>query len=134
MRIEDEIKQPTFRDEYQKAHINLVYTAGWMQLRQAAAFQAIWPHAAPISTFCAFCAVSTRCRPRWPCSSTACWTKPATPRALWTSWWQKVLVTRTVCPTNRRAVDIRITKAGLELLRSMESVVSSQNTGLQNLS
>ena len=34
MRIEDEIKQPIFRDEFQKAHINLLYTAGWLQLRQ----------------------------------------------------------------------------------------------------
>ena len=31
MRIEDEIKQPHFRSEQQKAHINLGYTAGWVQ-------------------------------------------------------------------------------------------------------
>jgi DNA-binding MarR family transcriptional regulator len=45
----------------------------------------------------------------------------------------KHLATRTVCPSNRRAVDIHITEAGLELLRNMESVVSHQNTGLHNL-
>jgi len=33
----------------------------------------------------------------------------------------KKLVTRTVCPANRRAVDIRITKTGLELLDQIEA-------------
>jgi DNA-binding MarR family transcriptional regulator len=33
---------------------------------------------------------------------------------------EKKLVTRTVCPANRRAVDIRITPAGLELLKTID--------------
>ena len=39
MRIEDDIKQPIFRDDFQKAHINLLFTASWLQLRQAVAFK-----------------------------------------------------------------------------------------------
>ena len=33
MKIEDEIKQKTFLNEYQKANINLFYTQAWMQLK-----------------------------------------------------------------------------------------------------
>ena len=45
----------------------------------------------------------------------------------------KQLVTRTVCPSNRRAVDIRITEAGLTLLRQLDVVMENQQLGLQNL-
>ena len=30
MKIEEAIQQPKFKDEYQKAHINLIYTASWI--------------------------------------------------------------------------------------------------------
>lgn len=33
MKIEEEIDQKTFADEFVKAHINLMYTAGWAQLQ-----------------------------------------------------------------------------------------------------
>ena len=33
MKIEDEIKQKTFLNEYHKAHINLFYTQAWLQLK-----------------------------------------------------------------------------------------------------
>src|SRR5688572_14068516 len=31
MKIEEEIKQPKFRDAWQKAVVNLLYTANWLQ-------------------------------------------------------------------------------------------------------
>src|SRR6187399_2615616 len=33
-KIEDEIKQPKFRDCYQKVAINVLFTASWLQARQ----------------------------------------------------------------------------------------------------
>ena len=30
MRIEDEIRQKKFKSEYQKAHINILFTAAWL--------------------------------------------------------------------------------------------------------
>ena len=32
MRIEEEIQQKVFINEYQKSHINILYTAGWLEL------------------------------------------------------------------------------------------------------
>ena len=39
MKIEEEIKQPTFKSAHQKAHINLIYTSGWVQQAQASLFK-----------------------------------------------------------------------------------------------
>jgi DNA-binding MarR family transcriptional regulator len=35
MRIEDEIKQKSFTDEYSKAHVNILFTASWIGTRSA---------------------------------------------------------------------------------------------------
>ena len=132
MKIEDEIKQPVFKDEYQKAHINLIYTTGWIQLRQAAAFREFDVTLPQYN-------ILRILRGQHP--------KPATVNLLIERMLDKTsnasrivdklvaknFATRTVCPSNRRAVDIHITEAGLELLQNMESVVSHQNTGLHNL-
>ncbi|WP_317197787.1 MarR family winged helix-turn-helix transcriptional regulator [Hymenobacter siberiensis] len=119
MRIEDEIKQPIFRNEYQKAHINLIYTAGWLQLRQAAAFK-------PFGLTSPQFNILRILRGQHPLPATVALLidrmldKTSNASRIVDRLEEKKLVTRTVCPANRRAVDIRITKAGLELLDSIE--------------
>src|SRR5215216_4088710 len=39
MRIEDEIKQENFKSSYQKAYINLAFTASWLQMKAAQVFR-----------------------------------------------------------------------------------------------
>jgi len=119
MRIEDEIKQPHFRDEFQKAHINLIYTAGWLQLRQAAAFK---PFGLTLPQF----NILRILRGQHPLPATVALLidrmldKTSNASRIVDRLEEKQLVTRTVCPANRRAVDIRITKAGLALLDQIE--------------
>ena len=119
MRIEDEIKQPHFRDEHQKAYINLVYTAGWLQLRQAAAFK---PFGLTLPQF----NILRILRGQHPLPATVALLidrmldKTSNASRIVDRLEEKQLVTRTVCPANRRAVDIRITKAGLDLLTRIE--------------
>ena len=119
MRIEDEIKQPIFRDEYQKAYINLVYTAGWLQLRQAAAFK-------PFGLTLPQSNILRILRGQHPLPATVALLidrmldKTSNASRIVDRLEEKKLVTRTVCPANRRAVDIRITKAGLDLLDQIE--------------
>lgn len=120
MRIEDEIKQPIFRDEYQKAYINLIYTAGWLELRQAAAFK---PYGLTLPQF----NVLRILRGQHPLPATVALLidrmldKTSNASRIVDRLEEKKLVTRTVCPANRRAVDIRITKAGLDLLETIEA-------------
>lgn len=132
MKLEDEIQQRAFKNAYQKAHLNIVFTAGWLQQRLSAAFK---PYGLTLPQY----NVLRILRGQHP--------KPATVNLLIERMLDKTsnasrivdkleakkLVTRQVCPSNRRAVDIRITEAGLELLRQTESLTDHQNQGLRNL-
>ncbi|OGX81399.1 transcriptional regulator [Hymenobacter lapidarius] len=133
MRIEDEIKQPIFRDEHQKGHINLVYTAGWLQLRQATAFK---PYGLTLPQF----NILRILRGQHPLPATVALLidrmldKTSNASRIVDRLEEKQLVTRTVCPANRRAVDIRITAAGLDLLSRIEQDGIIDVSGLRHLS
>ena len=132
MKIEDEIKQPIFKDTYQKMAINLLYTTGWLQQRQAGAFREFGVTLPQFN-------ILRILRGQHP--------KPATVNLLIERMLDKTsnasrivdkleakqLVTRRVCPSNRRAVDIRITDAGLELLSRLDVVLQQQNEQLHKL-
>ncbi|GAC1598926.1 MAG: MarR family transcriptional regulator [Hymenobacter sp.] len=132
MRIEDEIKQPLFHDEHQKAHINLVYTAGWLQLRQAAAFK---PFGLTLPQF----NILRILRGQHPLPATVALLidrmldKTSNASRIVDRLEEKKLVTRTVCPANRRAVDIRITASGLELLERIDQADVIHANGLNQL-
>jgi DNA-binding MarR family transcriptional regulator len=133
MRIEEEIKQPIFRDEYQKAHINLVYTSGWLQLRQATAFK---PYGLTLPQF----NILRILRGQHPLPATVALLidrmldKTSNASRIVDRLEEKQLVTRTVCPANRRAVDIRITRAGLDLLNRIEEEGVIQASSMNQLS
>ena len=133
MRIEDEIKQPVFRSEHQKAYINLVFTAGWLQLRQAAAFK---PFGLTLPQF----NILRILRGQHPLPATVALLidrmldKTSNASRIVDRLEEKQLVTRTVCPANRRAVDIRITKTGLQLLDSIEDSGVAQANAIDQLS
>ena len=133
MRIEDEIKQPLFLDGYQKAHINLVYTAGWLQLRQAAAFK---PFGLTLPQF----NILRILRGQHPLPATVALLiermldKTSNASRIVDRLEEKLLVTRTVCPANRRAVDIRITPAGLALLERIDAAGMMRQPGMGQLS
>ena len=119
MRIEDEIKQSHFQDEHQKAMINLIYTAGWLQLRQACAFKKFALTSPQFN-------ILRILRGQHPQPATVALLiermldKTSNASRIVDRLEEKQLVTRTVCPSNRRAVDIRITASGLALLDQIE--------------
>ena len=135
MRIEDEIKQPFFRDDFQKAYLNLVYTAGWLEVQQAAMLK---PFGLSLPQF----NVLRILRGRHPEPATVALLiermldKTSNASRIVDRLEEKQLVTRTVCPANRRAVDIRITEAGLRLLRQIDATpaASPGPIGLDQLS
>ena len=119
MRIEDEIKQPTFQNEGHKAFVNLVYTAGWLSGRQSAAFRA---YGLTLPQF----NVLRILRGQHPRPATVALLiermldKTSNASRIVDKLEEKKLVTRAVCPANRRAVDICITESGLRLLRQID--------------
>ena len=130
MRIEEEIKQPVFHDDFQKACVNLFYTAGWLQTRLAVAFK---PYGLTGPQF----NILRILRGQHPRPATVALLidrmldKTSNASRIVDRLMDKQFVTRRVCPANRRAVDIRITGAGLELLGRIEAekaAVGSQAT------
>jgi len=119
VRLEEEIKQPTFQSEGQKAYLNIIYTAGWLSLRQAAAFR---PYGLTLPQF----NVLRILRGQHPKPATVALLidrmldKTSNASRIVDKLEEKKLVTRTVCPANRRAVDICITEAGLALLGQID--------------
>ena len=119
MRLEDEIKQTSFQSEGQKAHLNILFTSGWLSLRQAAAFR---PYSLTMPQF----NVLRILRGQHPKPATVAMLiermldKTSNASRIVDKLEEKQLVTRTVCPANRRAVDIRITEVGLALLHQID--------------
>jgi DNA-binding MarR family transcriptional regulator len=134
MKIEDEIKQSTFKNEYQKAFINLIYTSNFLQQAHAALFK---PFGVTLPQY----NILRILRGQHP--------KPATINLLIDRMLDKTsnasrivdkleakeLVTRKQCQDDRRTVDVLITKKGLDLLDEMDNKVDAQQfAGVTNLS
>ncbi|KAA5548216.1 MarR family winged helix-turn-helix transcriptional regulator [Adhaeribacter rhizoryzae] len=132
MRIEEEIKQPVFKDIYQKAYINLVYTAGWVEQRQAELLR-IYGLTLPQYN------ILRILRGQHP--------KPATVNLLIERMLDKTsnasrivdklvakeLVSRTQCEHDRRTVDVLITQGGLDLLKRIDDESKNLHAGVQSL-
>ncbi|OWP61690.1 MarR family transcriptional regulator [Hymenobacter amundsenii] len=132
MKIEDEIKQPAFHSDYHKAHINLIFTAGWLQQQQSAFFK---EYGLTLPQF----NILRILRGQHPKPATVnllierMLDKTSNASRIVDKLESKALVTRCVCPSNRRAVDIRITEAGLALLSRLDETMQTQRLGTQNL-
>lgn len=132
MKIEEEIQQRTFQSEYQRAHVNVVFTANWLQSRLTQRFKA---YRLTLPQF----NVLRILRGQQP--------KPATIQLLTQRMLDKTsnasrivdklemkgLVTRTVNSLDRRLVDVMITEAGLALLHRIDVADDLHNLGLENL-
>jgi len=131
MQLEEEIKQTNFRSEFHKAFLNVVYSANWLQNRQAQEFRA-YDLTAPQFN------ILRILRGQYP--------QPATVNLLIERMLDKTsnasrivdrlvgkgLVTRRQCPQDRRTVDVLITEQGLELLRQIDA--SNFPFGVEHLS
>ena len=132
MKIEDEIKQAHFKSVYHKGFINLIYTSGWLEVRQMQRFK---PYGITLPQY----NILRILRGQHP--------KPATVNLLMERMLDKTsnvsriidklevkkLVTRTQCETDRRTVDILITDEGLKLLATIDKELDSQPEEFRNL-
>ena len=105
MKIEEEIKQPTFKSEHQKAHINLLYTSGWVQQAQASLFK---PFGVTLPQY----NVLRILRGQHPKPATISLLidrmldKTSNASRIVDKLEAKALVTRKQCPADRRTVDV----------------------------
>lgn len=132
MGIEQEINQTSFRNEFQKAAINLIYTFNWMNEKMKAMFdkEDITPQqfnilrilrgaGKPIST------LQIRQRMLDKMSDTS----RIVDRLL-----TKGLVKKNTCPNDKRLVDVSITDKGKKLLERMDLLAPEMDAIFKNLS
>ncbi len=119
MKLENEIGQKSFRSEYHKLLVNVMYTSGWIHGKIAARLK---PHDLTPQQY----NILRILRGQYP--------KPARVQLLENRMLdrmsnasrlverlrQKKFVERTICEKDRRAVDVIITESGLKLLKLMD--------------
>lgn len=132
MSIENDIKQTRFRNEFQKAAINLLYTSGWMREKTTGIIEGEGitaqqfnilrilrgSHPSPLST------LQIRERMLDKMSDTS----RIVDRLI-----AKGLVKKNTCKKDRRLVDVNITDKGLKLLERLDVRQDEMDRVLENL-
>lgn len=132
MKLEEEIKQKSFKSEYQKLAVNLVYTGNWVGANTA---DRLKEHKITLQQF----NLLRILRGQYP--------EPATVNLLIERMLDKMsnasrivdrllskkLVERTTCPEDRRRVDVIITQKGLQLLEKIDAKDKEWNSQFKKL-
>lgn len=132
MRIEDEIKQPKFKDPFQKAVINLLFTSSWLQSKHQEFFKTAGITNQQFN-------ILRILKGQYPKSTSATEIKSrmldknSDVSRLLDRLATKKMITKQVCPNDKRAADITITEAGLDILAKLEKR-QSEIDGVLNLS
>ncbi|GAB1348159.1 MarR family transcriptional regulator [Ignavibacteriales bacterium] len=119
MRLEEEIKQKKFKDEYQKTVVNLIYTTNWLVSKHA-----------PIMRECGLTVqqynILRILRGQYPNPATVnllkerMLDKMSDASRLVDRLLDKGYLIRKTCKNDRRRVDITITQAGLDILATID--------------
>jgi len=133
MKLDDEIKQSKFRNEYQKLAVNIFYTHGWLVSKHAyimkkhgittsqynilRILRGQHPNSAPISL------LKERMLDKMSDAS-----------RLVERLRSKGLLSRKICKEDRRRVNVLISKKGLVLLAEMDKYDKESESYLSNIS
>src|SRR5687767_7933052 len=118
-KIEEEIKQKKFKSARHKAVINLIYTANWLQAKHQSFFKEFGITGQQFN-------ILRILKGQFPQSISATEIKSrmldrnSDVSRLLDRLEAKNLITKKTCPVDKRASDIFIAEAGLELLKSIE--------------
>ena len=129
MSIETDIKQKKFRSPYQRLALNLIYTSNWIQYQQGDGFR---EHDITSQQY----NVLRILRGQYPSPikvsdiAERMLDKNSNTSRLIDKLLAKKLVDRKSCPNDRRAVDVIITEAGLELLKKLDPVVDEWDNNM----
>lgn len=133
MSIEQDIHQKAFKNSYQKVIINLMYTHSWLIAHQA---QRLKPFGLTLQQY----NVLRILRGQHPNPATVnliierMLDKMSNASRLVDKLLAKELVERHVCSHDRRAVDVKITEEGLNLLKKIDVLQDEWEKTFTNLS
>lgn len=122
MELEKEIQQPRFQNQFQKLILNIVFTANWLDLRQ---IQLLKPYDVSPQQY----NILRILRGQHPKAATVSLLtermldKSSNASRLVEKLRVKKLLEREECPEDRRAVNVKITDKGLELLKMLDPLI-----------
>ena len=132
MSIEEDIKQKTFTNPFNKALVNIIYTNSWIAQQHFILFK---DHDLTIPQF----NVLRILRGQYPNPSTVnliierMLDKSSNASRIVDKLVAKGHVDRKQCPSDRRAVDVFISKSGLDLLARLDVEMGKWETEMANL-
>ena len=133
MEIEKEIVQAKFKSPLQKGIVNIIYTSNWIHSRQA---KVLKPFGITIQQYNILRILRGQ-HPN-PASITLLTDrmldKMSNASRLVETLLAKGYVERTVCPSDRRQVNVLITPVGLAILPQLENVLDQVEGNVHNLS
>lgn len=133
MSIEQDIQQPTFDSDHEKAAVNILYTGSWLYQIN---FRRLKKHGITPEQFNVL-RILRGAHPRairLADISSRMIDKSSNCTRLVEKLRQKGLVNRELCEDNRRQVDIRILPAGLTLLKKIDAESDQWLKALKNIS
>jgi DNA-binding MarR family transcriptional regulator len=122
MNLEQEINQSVFKDNFHKAHVNLLFTAAWLNHKVN---RLLKPYDISGQQFNILRILKGMgCKPSsLKVITSRMLDKTSNTSRLVDKLIDKNLVNRTFCPNDRRQVEIRITEEGLQLLHICNEVI-----------
>lgn len=133
MKIEEAIKQATFRNERQKVVLNLMFTAGWLDTRQGEFFKSYGITASQFNILRILRGQSGKSLSGQEIKSRMLERNSDISRLL-DRLARKQLIHRSQCPNDKRASDITITRQGLAVLKEIDKHIDQAEKMLINLS
>ncbi|MEC5142073.1 MarR family transcriptional regulator [Chitinophaga sp. 212800010-3] len=129
MKLEEELKQAKFKDEFQRAQLNIIFTGIWLEVITN---QTLKQYDLSSQQFNVL-RILRGSRPN-PLNlldiQERMMDRMSNATRLVEKLRQKGLLTRRQCPSNRRKVEIEITEKGLELLKKLDPVMEEQHLKL----
>ena len=132
MRLEEAIKQSEFKDSYNKAIVNLLYTQSYIVTRQSSLFKpfGISPEQYNVLRILK----GQKGKPITVSSiQERMLNKMSNASRLVEKLKQKGMILREECPTDRRQVDILITEKGMDVLNQLHNQMYELNRSLVQL-
>ncbi|MEO1256191.1 MAG: MarR family transcriptional regulator [Bacteroidota bacterium] len=132
MGISEDIKQEKFKSEYSKAIVNIIYTHSWLNQQHVAFFKENGLTTPQFN-------ILRILRGQYPEPATVnllidrMLDKSSNASRIVDRLEQKGLVVRKQCPEDRRAVDVLISKKGLDLLQEMDEKMEGWEDEINNL-
>jgi DNA-binding MarR family transcriptional regulator len=133
MGISEDIKQKEFKSEFNKVLINLMYSNNWLNQKQNKLFK-------PRGITSAQYNVLRILRGQYPKTATVnliierMLDRMSNASRIVEKLVSKKLVSRIQCPSDRRAVDIKINDSGLELLDKLDLEIEQMEISLNSFS